>query len=266
MRLVPAMICLSLLIVSSSRAATPDEKFAAAREALDRGAYAANPAAMIEARSVIEQLVTRNPKSAPLHYWLAYADWRIAPRVMEKKAQATRFVKDGLQHADRALELEPKLAEAVALKASLLGLSLQLEPATMMTVGPEIQATMDRALTMAPDNPRVVLLDAMGTLHKPAFVGGGPERALEKFVKAQALFDREGDAVPPSAYTPRWGRFESLAWAGRSAAKMNDRAAARAFYEKALALRPDSGWVRLVLLPELDRADSAATASKKGQS
>jgi tetratricopeptide (TPR) repeat protein len=219
-------------------------------QALERAAYGTSIEAMIQARAELERLCKANPRSARLHYWMAYADWRVAPRLLEKKkSQAARFVKDGLEHARKAASLDPGLAEAVALESSLLGLSLQLDPSTMMSVGPEIEAHMQRALTMAPENPRVVLLDAIGTLHKPEFGGGGAARALPKFEKAQALFDARTEDDP---LAPAWGRFEAYAWAGRSAAKLGDREAARGFYARALEIQPDNGWVKHVLLPELD--------------
>jgi tetratricopeptide (TPR) repeat protein len=269
MKASPAIGCIPLLILlASSPAFAAGTGITAARQAFEGAIYARTPDAMIQARADIERLSAKEPKSALLHYWLAYADWRLAPRLMEKKPQAQRFVKDGLQHADQAVKFDPKLAEAVALKASLLGISIQLEPGTMMSVGPEIEMTMQRALTMAPANPRVLLLDAMGTLHKPAFVGGGADRALVKLEKVQELFDAEAKAKEAGApgLEPDWGRFESYAWAGRSAAELGDKAAARGFYEKALAIQPENGWVRHVLLPELERADSTATAAKKGGS
>jgi Flp pilus assembly protein TadD len=40
---------------------------------------------------------------------------------------------------------------------------------------------------------------------------------------------------------------------GQVLARYGDRSGARAEYDKALALAPNSGWIRQVLLPALDR-------------
>lgn len=254
MKVFVAIVCAASLAMSSSPAKAADPaKVYVAKRALEHGAYAKTVDGMIAARADLEKMSAAEPKSALLHYWMTVADWRLAPRLMDKKTQADRFVKDGLKHADLALRLDPKMAEVIALKASLQGLSIQIDPGNMMSVGPEIAMGMQHALALSPGNPRVLLLDAMGTLHKPAFVGGGADRALPKFKKSQELFDAEKADLGAG---PDWGRFEAYAWAGKSAAQLGNRDGARAFYAKALEIDPQSGWVRHVLLPELDRPDS----------
>ena len=37
-----------------------------------------------------------------------------------------------------------------------------------------------RAIELEPTNPRIAFLDAMNTLHKPAFVGGGAAKARKR--------------------------------------------------------------------------------------
>ena len=65
-------------------------------------------------------------------------------------------------------------------------------PMATMTLGPEIEENSARASGMAPQNPRVALLVAIGTLHKPAFVGGGADKAKPQFERAIALYDSAG--------------------------------------------------------------------------
>ena len=92
---------------------------------------------------------------------------------MKEPPQAERYVKDGITHATRALELDPSNAEALAIKVALQGMSIRFEPSLAMSLGPELESSMGRALGMAPKNPRVHFIDALNTLHKPEFVGGG---------------------------------------------------------------------------------------------
>ena len=49
------------------------------------------------------------------------------------------------------------------------------------------------------------------------------------------------------------GRVDAHAWLGQVLARKGDRAAARAEYDEALALAPNSGWVKNVLVPALER-------------
>jgi len=254
--LIGLTLSLALASAASPALAVDAAKLAAAQQQLARAAYAHGPEDLIKIRSTFESMSKQEPKSAALHYWVAVADWRLAPRLDDPK-QGERFCKDGLDHADRAMKLDPRFADMLAIKAGLLGLSLRYDPGAMMTVGLEIQSHMKRALELAPDNPRVRLLEAMNTLHKPDFVGGGADKALPQFLKAETLFAAE---KPASLTAPSWGHAESLIWAGKSAFALADYPAARGYYDRALAIDPGNGWVLHALIPELEKATQEAAS------
>lgn len=221
----------------------------AAKVALNQAAYD-TPEAIVKARAQLAGLQAADPKSAALHYWVALADYRLVPRLMNKdKKEAGRYVKDGIEHLDQALKLNPKFADAIALKAGLQGLSIALDPGRGMMLGGEIEESLGRASGIEPTNPRIVLIDGINTLNKPKFVGGGATKALVKFRKAQEMFAAE----PAVARAIDWGHDEAYAWAGRAAAKLDKVADARAFYKKALEINPGNQWVEHVLLPALDK-------------
>jgi len=253
-------LVLPLAAVPPARAADP-AKLVAATRTLEREAFAEHLDGLIQARADLEAMSNAEPESAVLHTWMATAAWRLVPRVKDAK-QAERFCKDGLRHAEQALKLDSKNAEALALKASLQGMSLRFDPGAMMTIGPEIGSNMNRALQLAPENPRVLLIDAINTANKPAFVGGGADRALPKFKKALERFDTA--AAPADSTAPAWGKLDALIWAGRTSADLEDPAAARGYYERALAIDPANGWVRGSLLPALAQPGQAPV--EKGKS
>ena len=256
--LIPVAMCATW--PAPARAADP-ARIVAAKRTLERGVYAKTPETLVRARAEFQAMSAAEPKSALLHYWVAVTDWRLVPRLSEKKREAQRYLKEGLSHADRALELDPRMAEALAVKSSLQGLSIQFDSSIMMTLGPELEMNMQRALEADPENPRIHLLDAIGTLHKPEFVGGGADKALAKLIKTQELFAAESHA---DSTVPDWGREESYIWAGRSALALKDYEAARGFYQKALEINPGNGWVRHVLVPELEKAATAPAEGKSG--
>jgi len=136
-------------------------------------------------------------------------------------------------------------------KGGLQGMMISLRPNSMMTMGPQSGAHLSRALSLAPMNPRIHLLNGVGILHKPVMFGGGPKPAMEEFQKAQELFAKE--AVSDSTQ-PDWGNDEHWLWEGRAAMQMKDYAGARAAFQHALEVNPDNGWVRTQLLPEAEKA------------
>ncbi len=252
---LPARLFLPLLLLAACAApAFPADPaaVAAAQRALKAAVSRSDPEALLKARARFMALAGAEPDVAALHGWVAVADWRVAPLLMAKdRAQAERYAKDGLEHCEAALKLDERCADCWALKAALHGFLITFDPASGMTLGPQTMAELGRAQAIAPNNPRVWLLDGINTLHMPVAFGGGPARALDKLRRAQELF-----AAGPDTGAFDWGREDAWIWAGRIAAQQHDYAAADSCYAKALALDPDNVWVKQRLVPELNEARS----------
>jgi tetratricopeptide (TPR) repeat protein len=232
------------------------------KDAVDRGDYAA----AAKARARFAALAAADPDAPLLHYWVAVADWRAASMQMRPGLRDKKKIKlhcqGGIAAAERALELDPGFAEAIAVKLGLQGLSISVGgPLAGMTLGPRMETDMQRALALAPDNPRVLFSDGMNTFHKPAFVGGSAEKALARFRQAIERFETEQVTDPAG---PDWGRDDAHIWAGQAAMKLEDYAAARDYFARALELNPSCGWVRHALLPAAERALAKASATKSG--
>ncbi|MEP7027954.1 MAG: hypothetical protein ABI960_05100 [Candidatus Eisenbacteria bacterium] len=217
---------------------------------------------MLAARGRFDAISVAEPENALLHYWVAVCDWRVAPYFMpeEKKAKGKRWVAEGIARAGRAYEIDPKFAEALALRCGLQGLAIQFDPSQAMKLGIQAESDLNHARDLAPGNPRVLLLDGINTLYKPGFIGGGAGPALKKFERAQALF--AGETVTDPA-APDWGKDDVYVWAGRAAVRAGDYRGARGYYQKALAANPENGWVKRSLLPEVEKklAPGGAKAS-----
>jgi tetratricopeptide (TPR) repeat protein len=233
----------------------------AARRALDQAVAHGTLQDILAARVRFVAVAAAQPKSPWAHYWVAVSDWRAVPRFDDKaKALAEKTCDEALAQIDRAIALTPGEGEFHALRSNLLGMSLRFHPEAMMTIGGEIEASMQRAIAAAPSNPRVQLLAALNTLNKPAFVGGGADRALPLFRKSQQLF--ESAAAPADSTAPVWGRDDAWLWAGRTAMKLGDAATARDCYVKTLEITPGHAWVTHALLPEAEKALAAAAKGK----
>jgi tetratricopeptide (TPR) repeat protein len=253
----------ALFVVPSAARAGELNELGAALSQLHQSVAAGQAAQVIAARARLASLQAAEPGSATLSYWLAYADWRTAPLLMTRKGDkkaAKQRCQAGIDAATTALELDPRLAEAYALRAGLLGYSIGLgNPALGMTLGPRIAADENKARELAPDNPRVILVEGIGTLHKPGFVGGGADKALARLKEAIARFEAETVTDP---LAPSWGRDDAYIWAARASTRLKDHRGAHAYLLKALEINPDHGWARHVLLPAAEKA--LASAGKAG--
>jgi len=253
---VIAFVLALMAFTAPAHAATDPAAVKAAKQALQAAVDTGNADGMLAARGQFDALSTNDPSNAVLHYWVAACDWRVAPFLMgeENKVKGKRWVDEGIARATKAYELDPKFAEALALRCGLMGMAIQLDPSQMMKLGIQMGGDMSHAQDLAPKNPRVALLDGINTLYKPAFVGGGAGPARTQLDKAAALFAAEKVSDPAA---PDWGRDDVWTWAGRAAMKAGDSKAAVEAYKKALAANPNNGWVKRSLLPEAEKKVAA---------
>jgi hypothetical protein len=245
------VLALVLLVALSSFTAAPARADAAAlvaaTRALDEAVSAGRAEPLLKARAQLVALSAADPEAAALHYWVAVASWRAVPILSQQDRKRAELVaKDGLAHCDEALRLDKAFVEAYALKGGLMGMMIMFDPSSMMTLGPQSEAQIQRALGLAPRNPRVRLLQGLGTLNKPAQFGGGADKAREIFKQAQVLYAADTSA---DSTAPHWGRADAMLWAGQSAMRLGDFPAARDEFVAALAADPNNVWIRGRLLP-----------------
>jgi tetratricopeptide (TPR) repeat protein len=115
-------------------------------------------------------------------------------------------------------------------------------------LGPKSGSEMSKAKELAKENPRVALLDAIGTYNTPALFGGGKEKGYEALKRAAELFDRWKTT---DSLQPDWGREQVYAWIGIAHLDRKETILACKAFEKALEINPDYGWVKFVLMPKV---------------
>ena len=153
-------------------------------------------------------------------------------------------------------EAAPTESEVLALLSAIHGQRIGQSWRLGMSLGPPCDEWIERALELAPENPRAWLARGTSLHSRPALFGGDEEEALDAFGRAAELFDRGAAA---DAMRPTWGRADAHAWRGQVLRALGRDDEALAEYHRALEIAPDFGWVRDGLLPSLERK-LAATA------
>ena len=148
------------------------------------------------------------------------------------------------------LKTSPKDAEALALVATIYGQQAGRSTMKAIVLGPRSMGALERAADVESANPRVLLLQGITALHTPSVFGGSRDKAEHLLRRSLDEFSRE----PGTKAWPNWGRFDAHAWLGQVLRRKGDLDDARAEYQKALAVAPESPWLRTVLLPALERA------------
>jgi tetratricopeptide (TPR) repeat protein len=188
---------------------------------------------------------------APLtRYAVAYADWRMSTNPFVSSREQSDMLEEADLQLQEALKAQETFAEGYGLRAGVLGLKIAKSPMKGMVLGPRASALIDRALALEPDNPRLVLQQGVSKFNTPAMFGGSTKEAETLLRRSLALFERERADRP----WPNWGRFDAHAWLGQALVKRGDLVGARAQYDRAAAIAPQSGWLRFVLVPQLEKA------------
>jgi tetratricopeptide (TPR) repeat protein len=230
LRQVPLLLVPALLAVATLAVAAATDW----RDMESRVQYAwytedARELASVENR--IRELPVAEPKRS---YYLALIQMRVA-QLTADMAVIGRAAGGCIDSADEALAATPTDAEVLAVQSLCMELRSRSRPLDVPFAGSRSRAQMQRALQLAPADPRVRLLAA-----QLAYAGAKttPERArqLASFQSAVDAFEIERQGLE---HIPSWGAAE--AWQGLAQVYLDrgDAIAARSALEHALLLVPD---------------------------
>ncbi len=186
----------------------------------------------------VEEFQVDDALAATKTYHLAYGNWKLSQLYLQQvsdqrsrsnaKSLATKSAQACVRHARRAVEQDAALAEALAIEAACEGHSATVRAGS---AGCANSKPLRTAAGLAPDNPRIKLVQAMcarNTATDPA--------AIDRWRSVVASFE----AAPPSRPgKPDWGHVEALTMLGETYLQRGDPVAARDALERALVLAPD---------------------------
>lgn len=185
----------------------------------------------------------------PIRYAIAYAGWRQSTNPAVPSQEQSALLDEAETQLKELIKAQPKHAEALALLSSVYGIKIARSPIKGMLLGSRASSALDEAVKADPSNPRVLIAKGVSKFNTPAMFGGSEKEAEALLQKAleQLALQRADKAFPA------WGRFDAHVWLGQVFARKGDKNGARAEYAKALAIAPQSGWVKYVLIPALDK-------------
>jgi hypothetical protein len=238
-----------------------ESQLTAAKAQIMTADYRADLAGLAHLRETVAPL-TNDPAMGYLaHYWAGFASWRVAINGASK-GMSQQDLRANLERASAdfaaSIRLRDDFADSHAALAGVDGwlpLFHNGETAVIRDFIDQYQKHIARAKELAPDNPRVLWVEAMPYLYLPVEKGGNPAHAVELYQRMVAV----SPSPAPASALPDWGKPEglmSLAFAHLYQA--TDLAAAEKEARAALDLQPDWSYVKDVLLPQIDKARTAA--------
>jgi tetratricopeptide (TPR) repeat protein len=182
------------------------------------------------------------------HLAAAYAAWEWVVQHPQPPPESAKLVDRAIDHVERAVQLNDRVADSHGFMAALCALRLTLGSSPSPTLSARIASELGRAKALDAEGPRVLLLGGVAGVLAPAAAGG--------IEAAERLLRRAQELLPGAATGfawPAWTSADAAVWLGRALQQRGDRAGARKAYEEALRLRPNDQWIARVLLPSVIR-------------
>jgi tetratricopeptide (TPR) repeat protein len=182
---------------------------------------------------IADQLANSEGEQEPLrYYYRALANYRLATLLAKRDKEHAR---DAVEHCvdslDEALKAQTDFAAALALQSACLRTLAVLKPWKPLA-GSKSAGQLERAVQLAPRDPRVLLLEALAKGEDAKL----DEQSLAMLEKATAAFESERQGVER---TPGWGAAEAYTHLGRGYLERGDVLKARDALERALLIAPD---------------------------
>jgi Tetratricopeptide repeat len=240
MRRTILLLAVSLLAAARTQAEDPSEAWRDLESRIEYGYYTEDASALAR----LAPALAADESHDKLHdYYRGLLAWRQA-LLASPGGSSAGFAARCVASLDAALAAQSDFAEALALQAACRLAPAELGGGHAPLAAYRARHEMDEALRLAPDNPRVLLLDAMSDYRLSASQGGNRERALSKLRRAAAAFESERRAAD---HVPGWGAPEAYLLLGRDLLEHGDPAGARDALERVLLLAPDCAQAKRLL-------------------
>lgn len=177
-------------------------------------------------------------------YYAALLAYRLALLATSHGEQAWPFTQQCVDRLDRALVLDTTSAEALALQSACLALQSHLDSWRSPFAAPRSVARIDKALKLAPDNPRVLLLGALAAADRPPLFQGDSQQAFSLMQRAVSAFERR---TQRARGLPGWGAADAFTDLAQDYLRRGQVVAARNVLERALLVAPDFGQARRLM-------------------
>ena len=210
------------------------------------GYYTADARAL---QNVADALAGSESQDKYRAYYAALVAWRQGLLATQnpaatKGSSVAQLLERCVRELDHLLEAQPEFAEGFALRAACAVTAASGGGLHLPFTGPKPHKDIERALALAPKNPRVLFVDALADYLLPPSSGGNKERALPKLRKAVAAFELERAGPEP---LPAWGAAEAYVYLGRDLLDHGDGVGARDALEHALLLAPEDAQARRLM-------------------
>ncbi len=178
-----------------------------------------------------------------LNYQYGYIAWCIGNK---KSETAESYIELGEKNI-QVLEKTNGYGSLVnSYKSAFNGYKIGLNILKAPFIGPKSVECAKLAMKQDTNNPYGYIQYANSQFYMPAVFGGSKKLALDYYLKAKNLMERN-----PKGVIEDWNYLSLLSMIAKTHTELNDFKQAKIYYEKILKIEPDFLWVKNELYPEL---------------
>lgn len=157
----------------------------------------------VEAANQFERISTIEKAEWLPCYYASFAYIMISFQEPENQKKDA-YLDQAQKYLSQAIAIDPNESELYMLQGFLYPSRINIDPMNRgMSLMPEMNKVLDKALQLNPDNPRVYYLRATMTAHMPEAFGGGAAKALPLYQLAEEKFE---NFKPKTPISPNWGK------------------------------------------------------------
>ncbi len=162
-----------------------------------------NPVVLSTLANNFERIASvKNDQWLP-YYYAALCRVRLA-FIQQDKEKIDDIADKAEKLADQAKSLDPDKAEMLCLRSMIAAARIQVNPMVRgAQYGPLAARYLEQAKQIAPDNPRIYLLQGQNAFYTPAQWGGGKDKAKPILNEALKKFKT---FKPDNVLAPHWGK------------------------------------------------------------
>jgi len=175
-----------------------------------------------------------------ISYYYGYSGYLIGTK---KTETAEKYIDKAEKLINDVLKKSPANATALAYKGSFTGFRIGISKFKAITLGPESNASIEKALKIDPDNVQAIVDKGNSLFHTPKIFGGDKKEALKLFQKAAALLENNSGAIN------NWFYLNVLTLIAKTYEQTGNYQQALHTYNKILKFEPDYQWVKNELYP-----------------
>jgi len=216
-------------------------------------------------RDVIERMDTIQGKSDELlleliNYQYGYIGYCAG---FGMKDEARKYLETAQKNVEILEKRSYKLAAVNSYKAAFYGFRIGLNPISAPFNSPRSMDCAREALKLDPEYYFVYVQLGNIEFHLPAAFGGSKEEALEYYLKARILMEKD-----PESLSDDWNYLSLLTLIGQTYTLLKDYASAKKSYEEILKIEPGFLYVKDDLYPriliEMENQAGAKSVLMKG--